>query len=70
MTEYIVLVHEAEEGGYWCEVPSLPGCFAQGETMDDVLLEAKDAIRAHLEGLEAFGGNVEPQPLVRTVAVV
>jgi hypothetical protein len=27
-----VIVHEAEEGGFWAEVPSIPGCASQGET--------------------------------------
>lgn len=30
--EYTVVLHNAEEGGYWAEVPSLEGCFSQGET--------------------------------------
>lgn len=37
------IVHEAEEGGFWAEVPALPGCVTQGETEDEVrsnLLEA------------------------------
>ena len=32
-----VVVHEAEEGGFWAEVPALPGCVSQGETMDELL---------------------------------
>jgi Uncharacterized conserved protein len=31
-----VVVHKAEEGGYWAEVPSLPGCFTQGETLEEL----------------------------------
>ncbi len=34
--KYKVIIHEAEEGGYWAEVPSLPGCFSQGETFEEV----------------------------------
>src|SRR5262245_28139469 len=30
-----VFIHSAEEGGYWAEVPALPGCVSQGETMDE-----------------------------------
>ena len=29
-----VIIHEAEEGGYWAEVPALPGCVSQAETKD------------------------------------
>lgn len=32
-----VIVHEAEEGGYWAEVPSIPGCVTQAETFDELL---------------------------------
>lgn len=31
---YTVKVHPAEEGGFWAEVPALPGCFTQGETIE------------------------------------
>lgn len=43
------IVHEAVEGGYWAEVPSLPGCATQGETMDELELNIKDAITGCLE---------------------
>jgi predicted RNase H-like HicB family nuclease len=33
--EFVIVIHRAEEGGWWAEVPALPGCFAQGETLDD-----------------------------------
>ncbi len=46
-----VVLHEAEEGGYWVSVPSLPGCFSQGEDIEDALRNAKEAIELHLEGL-------------------
>jgi len=32
-----VIVHEAEEGGYWAEVPGIPGCATQGETFEELL---------------------------------
>jgi len=32
-----VIVHEAEEGGYWAEVPAIPGCATQGETFEELL---------------------------------
>ena len=30
------IIHEAEEGGFWAEVPALPGCFTQGETLPEL----------------------------------
>jgi predicted RNase H-like HicB family nuclease len=32
-----VVVHEAEEGGYWAEVPAIPGCATQAETFEELL---------------------------------
>jgi hypothetical protein len=32
-----VIIHDAEEGGYWAEVPSLPGCGTQGETIEGLM---------------------------------
>jgi predicted RNase H-like HicB family nuclease len=38
-----VVVHEAEEGGFWAEVPALPGCVSQGDTMDELLANVREA---------------------------
>ena len=43
-----VLVHDAEEGGYWGEVPALPGCASQGETVDELLRNLHEAIEGYL----------------------
>ncbi len=32
-----VVIHEADEGGYWAEVPSIPGCATQGDSFEDLL---------------------------------
>lgn len=41
-----IVVHTAEEGGYWAEVPALPGCVSQGETMDELMANIREAIVA------------------------
>jgi len=46
---YKVLVHKAEEGGFWAEVPSLPGCVSEGETMEELRANIKEAILGWLE---------------------
>jgi len=46
--EYTILVYKAEEGGYWAEVPALPGCFSQGETIEETMENTKEAIESHL----------------------
>jgi predicted RNase H-like HicB family nuclease len=43
-----VIVHEAEEGGYWAEVPSIPGCATQGETFDELLSNLYEAVEGCL----------------------
>ena len=50
--EYTVVIHPAEEGGYWCEVPALPGCYSQGETIEETLNNAKCAIESHIYALK------------------
>ncbi|MBK8444605.1 MAG: type II toxin-antitoxin system HicB family antitoxin [Sphingobacteriales bacterium] len=43
-----VLIHQAEEGGYWAEVPAIPGCLTQGETFEDLLQNLYEAIEGCL----------------------
>ncbi|MBL8830668.1 MAG: type II toxin-antitoxin system HicB family antitoxin [Planctomycetaceae bacterium] len=57
-----VILHDAEEGGYWASVPSLPGCFSQGETREETLANIREAIECYLDApdLEAPAtGHVE-----------
>ena len=44
-----VVVHEAEEGGFWAEVPALPGCASQGETMEELIANVREAIAGWLD---------------------
>ena len=43
-----VIIHEAEEGGYWAEVPSILGCATQGESFDELLHNIYEAVDACL----------------------
>jgi len=43
-----VVVHEAEEGGYWAEVPAIPGCATQGDTFEDLLHNLYEAVEGCL----------------------
>ncbi len=52
--KFKAIVHEAEEGGFWAEVPSIPGCATQGDTMDELLVNLREAIDGAL--------SVEIQP--------
>jgi len=42
------IIHQAEEGGYWAEVPALPGCVTQGETVEEVTLNLREAVEVWL----------------------
>ena len=42
------VVHEAEEGGFWAEVPAIPGCATQGETLDELMKNLHEAIEGCL----------------------
>ena len=43
-----VVIHEAEEGGYWAEVPAIPGCATQGETFEELLQNLYEAVEGCL----------------------
>ncbi|HCE42613.1 MAG TPA: HicB family protein [Lentisphaeria bacterium] len=43
-----VIVHKAEEGGYWAEVPAIPGCMTQGETMKELMKNLHEAVKGCL----------------------
>ena len=46
--EYTVLIHTAEEGGYWAEVPAIPGCVTQGDTMAELRTNIREAVEGCL----------------------
>lgn len=41
-----IVVHAAAEGGYWAEVPALPGCVSQGDTMAELMANIREAVEA------------------------
>lgn len=43
-----VIIHHAEEGGYWADVPAIPGCATQGETFEELLGNIYEAVEACL----------------------
>jgi len=42
------IIHKAEEGGYWAEIPAVPGCVTQGETFEELLKNIYEAVEACL----------------------
>ena len=56
---YTVHIEPCREGGYVAHFPALPGCFTQGESLEEVITMAKDALGGYLESLQSHG---EPIP--------
>lgn len=61
---YPVVIHKDPESDYGVTVPDLPGCFSAGESMEDALQEAVEAIETHLEGILL---DDEPIPAAKTI---
>jgi len=63
-----VIIHEAEEAGYWSEVPSIPGCATQGETFEELLKNLYEAIEGCLS-VEVSRTQVSERDRVLEIAV-
>jgi len=63
-----VVVHEAEEGGYWAEVPSIPGCVTQGESFDELLANIYEAVEGCLS-VDVQEINISGNDRVMEIAV-
>jgi len=53
-----VIVHESDEGGFWAEVPAIPGCATQGETFEELLNNLYEAVEGCLSV------DVSPTPVI------
>lgn len=68
--EYIIVIHPAEEGGFWSEVLSLPGTGSQGASVDETVTNTKESIEAVLEVMKGRGEPfVPPNDIVVKVHV-
>ena len=54
----VILIPDPEVGGYTVEVPSLPGCVSEGDTIDEAIANIKEAIELHIESMIAYGEEV------------
>jgi predicted RNase H-like HicB family nuclease len=64
---YLIVIEQADDGGYGAWAPDLPGCVALGGTIEDAEQQMREAIAFHLEGLREQG---EPIPAPTAVAAV
>lgn len=61
--KFNLILEPAEEGGFNVTVPALDGCFTQGDTEEEAIENAKEAIHAYLEGLEKLN-QIKSKPNV------
>jgi antitoxin HicB len=59
---YTATIEPAEEGAYFVQVPALPGCFTQGETWNEAVANAQEAIECYLESLAKHGDAIPVEP--------
>ena len=66
----VVLYPDHEDGGWIAEVPSLPGCFSQGDTKEEAVENIRDAIETWIEGAREMGMTVPDETFEIEVCVV
>jgi len=69
MSSYAVVIHEEPDGGFWAEVPALPGCYSQGETEEELLVNIREAIAGVLEVLQEQGQQPESNIRILEIAI-
>ena len=69
MEKFAIVIHQEPEGGFWAEVPALPGCYSQGETVEDLMTNVREAIEGVLDVLESQGKQPERNIQILDVAV-
>ncbi|AFY82486.1 type II toxin-antitoxin system HicB family antitoxin [Oscillatoria acuminata] len=63
------IIHPAEEGGYWAEVPALPGCITEGDTLEEVTQNLQDAVGGWLSVANNSLKKTEPTDEIVEIAV-
>ena len=62
--EYTIILQPWDDGrGYTVIVPSLPGCITQGSTKEEALVNAREAIMCHIEGLRKAGESIPSEEI-------
>jgi predicted RNase H-like HicB family nuclease len=63
------VIHEDPEGGFWAEVPVLPGCYSQGDSIAELMANVREAITGVLEVMREQGSQPESNVQILDVAV-
>jgi predicted RNase H-like HicB family nuclease len=54
---YAAIIHQEAQGGFWAEVPALPGCYSQGESIAELMENIREAIMGVLEVMKEQGAR-------------
>lgn len=66
---YVIVIEQADDGGYGAWAPDLPGCVALGDTVEETEREMRGAIAFHIEGMRLHGEDVPPPSAVAAALV-
>lgn len=70
MMKYVVLIHKDPDSGFWSECPQLPGCFSQGETLEELMENTKEAAKLYLqEGVKKADLDMDPVYEIRELVI-
>jgi antitoxin HicB len=69
MLKYTIILVPEEDGGYSVEVPALPGCFTQGETREEAIILAKEAIELYLDSCHAHGESIPQETGIESLSI-
>ena len=69
MRKYAVVIHQEPQGGFWAEVPALPGCYSQGDTVEELIANIREAIAGVLEVMREQGQQPDESIQILDVAV-
>lgn len=70
IAKFTAIFEPAEEGGYTVVVPSLPGCVTEGDTLEEAVKMAKDAIQAYIESLKKHNESIPQEKGSSFVGVI
>lgn len=66
--KFKVIVHEADEGGFWAEVPAIPGCATEGDTFEELMVNLHEAIEGCLS-VDVDESTMDPKDRILEIAV-
>ena len=66
---YKTVIHREEGGGFWGEIPQLPGCYSQGKTVAELMDNLREAAEGYLEVLKDQGKSPEPEVEIRELVL-